>query len=133
MDLDGVDEPHVCFRFYDWDSAGQVNIYGIKYGKGIFTGVKEKQITLRPNTAFICSPSVVRTVAEIKFNVFQKVNISLDLYNNIGRLVQNIYAGERAPGTYFQKVSLKNLPCGVYHLLLRMPHGATTRKIVKIE
>jgi hypothetical protein len=124
--LDNNDQPHVCYP------AQTSNGY-FKYAKGNFTGIEENNVTSQLNIALICLPNITKTDAKIMYALLERTNISLNLYDNSGRLVKNIYAGERAAGTYFQKVSLKDLPCGVYHLLLKTPGKTITRKIVKLE
>ncbi|GAI77740.1 unnamed protein product, partial [marine sediment metagenome] len=101
--LDNNDRPHVCYPAAD--------IY-FKYAKGTFTGIEENNVTSQLNIAFICLPNITKTDVKIMYVLLERTKISLSLYDNLGRLVKNIYAGERAAGTYFQKVSLKDFPCG---------------------
>ncbi|MGB3479184.1 MAG: T9SS type A sorting domain-containing protein [bacterium] len=124
--LDNNDQPHVCYP------AQTSNGY-FKYAKGTFTGIEENNVRSQLNVALICFPSLTKTNATLRYTLPQEAKISLSLYDNLGRLTKNIYAGERTAGTYSQKVSLKELPCGVYHLLLKTPGKTITRKIVKLE
>ncbi len=108
-------------------------VYLIKTDSLGNAGIEENNVTSQLNIALICIPSLTKTNATLRYTLPQEAKISLSVYDNLGRLVKNIYAGERAAGTYFQKVSLKDLPCGVYHLLLKTPGKTITKKIVKLE
>jgi hypothetical protein len=120
--VDGLSNPHVSYE------SGY-----LLYAKGTFTEIEENNVTSQLNVALICIPSLTKTNATLRYTLPQEAKISLSLYDNLGRLVKNIYAGERAAGTYSQKASLKNLPCGVYHLLLKTPGKTITKKIVKLK
>lgn len=131
--LDNNDNPHVCFNFFEYDSSQQIDINILKYAKGNFTGVEEKHVIKFPNVSLACSPNLIRTETLIKYTLDQKTKISLNLYDNSGRLVKRIFDGEKGVGIYTETVSLRNYPSGIYHLLLKTPDSIIKRKIVFIK
>lgn len=103
--IDNVDQPHVSFRFSDWDSIHQDNFAGLKYAKGTFVSVDEEEVT------------------EIETGTFREIIFSGPLhlpegkecrvFDIIGRVVT---PDKIRPGVYFVEID-----------------GEITKKVVKIR
>jgi hypothetical protein len=132
--LDNVDQPHVFFRFSDWDSVGQVNFCGIKYAKGTFTGVEETSSML-PGARFELRvyPNPSRGTAKIAYDLHKHSEIALSIYDVAGVMVEQIKQGYLGPGYYREEVNTKYLSSGVYFIVLKQDNDKVTRKFLVVK
>ncbi len=114
-------EPYNCFR-----------IWGVFYPP---VGIQENDtmVSISNGNLLQILSNPIKTDAIIKYILLQKTRVSLDLYDNSGRLIKRIYDGEKPNGTYSKKISLKEYSNGVYHLLLKTPDRVISRKLVLIK
>jgi hypothetical protein len=125
-------------RVFDFDNNGlaeivisgnnETKIYEYRPG-----GVKEQYAAPQLNVSLVCSPTLTTAITMIKYTLPQKTKVSLNLYDNLGRLVKKIFAGKKPAGIYSGRLSLHDQPNGVYHLLLQTPKKIITRKVIKIK
>lgn len=76
----------------------------------------------RPN------PASARTT--IAFRIDRPGRVSLRLYDSQGRLVRDIFGGERSAGEYTESIDAGRLAAGTYYYELRTPAGVETKKLV---
>lgn len=82
----------------------------------------------QPGTPIISSmaisPNPASINAEISFELAETSNVKVELYNNSGRFLKNLYVG-KAQGRKVNKVSfsLNNIPIGVYFVKLTTARG----------
>lgn len=84
-----------------------------------------QNLTVRPNP-------VMKNLM-IHYNMIHKGSVSLRLYDNAGRLVKDLYTGEKSAGNYTECYFLKDLPGGVYHLLLKTEGISLQQKFIIIK
>jgi len=77
--------------------------------------------------------SPVREDLLIWYGISQKTRVSLNVYDNSGRLIKNLYEGEKEAGVYSEKISLRNYSDGIYFLILITSKGMHRRKFVVIR
>lgn len=94
---------------------------------------EEKLFIVQPKISLICAPNPMKNDCIINYVILRKEKFFLNLYDNSGRLVKKIFNGEKTPGTYSEKISLKEYPNGVYHLLLRTLDVIIKRKVVHVK
>ena len=75
-------------------------------------------------------PTVVANVAKIKFAVAKRVRASLELTDEKGSLVKKISSAYFEPGVREVELNVKNLPAGVYFVLLKSDSSLLTAKII---
>jgi hypothetical protein len=81
---------------------------------------------------FNVSPNPFVSSTNIKFNLSEDANVSVELYNYMGMLLKSLYKGSVSAGT---DVTLHLLPdasleAGTYLLILRTNHGIKVRHII---
>jgi len=97
-------------------------------------GINEKRsVIYQRNFSFVCKPNIIRNEATIKFVIPRKTDITLTLHDITGKTVRKIFDGEKTEGAYCKKISLKNHPCGVYFLILKVGNSTITRKLLLIR
>lgn len=78
-------------------------------------------------------PNPFNPVTTISFNLPERMNIDLAVYNMLGERVAVIYSGERPAGTSFIDFKADNLSSGVYIYSLKTPQGIYTKKLMLLK
>jgi len=95
----------------------------------------------QPNASFLLKqnyPNPFNQTTEIVFSLTRSADISLDIYNTLGRLVKNLKSGFHEATTHNiewdgRNRSGKEVASGVYFYRLRTPIGSNTRQMVLIR
>ncbi len=87
--------------------------------------------TVAPETfKFDVTPNPAAGFTTINFELDQRENVTIDLYNVVGSLVAQTNLGNVATGAYNQNIALDNLAPGVYMVSLRAGDKVATQKLV---
>ena len=74
------------------------------------------------------NPNPFRSFTTISFNIKEPSNVTLTLYDMLGRKLQTIFSGYRIAGLYEEEMSAENLPSGVYFFKLVAGNQKETQK-----
>lgn len=80
-----------------------------------------------------CAPNPARDLAEFTFRVNAEIHVSLNLYDEGGRLVTSIVDGYFAPGMHRTLASLSNIPPGLYIYQMTAGQFRQAKKLVVIK
>jgi hypothetical protein len=86
-----------------------------------FTGVNEdlKNIALRlQSTEILVSPNPCKSIANILYTIPSESKITINLYDVAGKLVRNLFTGQKHVGNYRFQWLNQNTPPGVYFVSL---------------
>lgn len=133
LNLDVNNEPHICFGFHEWDSIVQAEVYGIKYGKGVLTGIEEDLMGYSHGMDLKCVPDIVTGEIRISFVLEKSSYVSLMFYDACGRNVMKVFNDITHAGFYVQKIDLSPFSAGVYFVQLTTSDQTTTTKVVKVK
>lgn len=86
------------------------------------------EVTLHQNY-----PNPFNPETNIKFELTSQGEVSLSIYNSLGKEVQNIFAGKLTPGSYSFKWNAANLPSGVYFYKLQTETSSAVKKMLLIK
>ncbi|HYM20033.1 MAG TPA: aryl-sulfate sulfotransferase [Candidatus Kapabacteria bacterium] len=76
-----------------------------------------KQISPSPAAAsLLCVPDPVNTHAEIRFSTFCSGEVSVVLYDELGKQVRQLFDGDLSAGSYTAALDADGLTNGVYHV-----------------
>ena len=78
-------------------------------------------------------PNPFNPVTKIKFSLKKKSNVSLRVYNVIGREVCDQYQKELESGIYEYTFDMKNLPSGVYFYKISTPEFINIKKMILLK
>ena len=82
---------------------------------------------------YSAAPNPFNSTTSISYLLPIASNISLDLYNLSGQLVNSMYKGYKQAGVYSVTISADNLPSGLYFISLKASDKVLTRKIMLIR
>lgn len=90
---------------------------------------------LKPENSGIinCYPNPFNPVTTLSYNLKNTDNISLDLYNNQGQIVKELFKGKKDQGFHQQKVDCQNFSSGIYYIKLKTENQTFTQKINLIK
>lgn len=100
----------------------------------IITGIKSEYTTgtgkfqLYQNYPNPFNPSTL-----ISFYIPERVNVSLKIYNEIGKEISVIFSGELSQGNYSKFWNGENFPAGVYYYTLRSGNFSETKKLLLLK
>ncbi|EFK97284.1 hypothetical protein LDC_0678 [sediment metagenome] len=84
----------------------------------------------RKGEKFGVYPNPVSGEAEIYFTTDTYKDISIDLFDLSGNKAEEIYSGEKAPGTYHIPWRTGNIPAGAYLCRMRAGREIHTRVVI---
>ncbi|WP_235296942.1 T9SS type A sorting domain-containing protein [Portibacter marinus] len=89
-------------------------------------------IELDPQDVFelLAYPNPAQSEINIEFEIKKRGSVSMDLYDNQGRLVRNLVTRKLAKGKHFVTENISNLQNGFYYLRLKQDNQSTLRKII---
>jgi len=79
---------------------------------------------------FEVTPNPATGFTMVNFELEQRENVRIDLYNVVGTLISQADLGDVATGTYNQNIALDNLSPGIYLVSLRAGDKVATQKLV---
>ena len=105
---------------------------GIYRFKAPVTNVKAEEIP----TKFMLHqnyPNPFNSMTTIEFEIPEKVNVKLKVYNIVGREIETLVDKELEPGKYKFNFNANNLPSGIYLYTLKTPKFVKTKKMILIK
>ena len=78
-------------------------------------------------------PNPVTTESSLDYTLSQNANIEITLVDASGKEISRLYSGMQTAGSHIQKIDAKNLPSGVYQVVLRSGDIMLTRSINVIK
>jgi hypothetical protein len=80
-----------------------------------------------------CMPTFVKEGTTIKYGVPEKNNVDLAVYNIIGARIRTIMNEMLTPGYYEDTFSARDLPSGVYFIVLRQGEDKVSQKFLLVR
>ncbi len=124
-----------CAILHDRDNDGDLDITGTDEGDDvllIYTNpgpVAVRDPALRQIEMQV-TPNPASDQINVVFSLDEREPITLQLYNNEGKLVQPLFSGEVLPGSQAFNFSLGHLPKGIYQCHLRGDHFFAIERLV---
>ncbi|MCC6724396.1 MAG: T9SS type A sorting domain-containing protein, partial [Saprospiraceae bacterium] len=97
---------------------------------GNYTYSPIRQVNFKGDNIVHVYPNPVGEIAYFEFTLSNQEKLSLDLLDNVGRVVGQIAADEFASGTYKFAENISHLPNGIYYYRLKTGLGAEIGKFV---
>lgn len=94
------------------------------------TAVETQDNTAKEYRLFQNYPNPFNPLTKISFSIPESQNISLTIFNFLGKEVKNIFNGFLLKGRYIFDFDAKNFPTGIYFYRLKTNHFTQTRKMV---
>jgi hypothetical protein len=107
--------------------------YSPALSAGYFTSVEKennypKEMSLKQNYPNPFNPSTT-----IEFSLVSVTNISLRIYDSIGREIRELAGGSYTPGNYKIEFNAAELPSGIYFYTLNAGSFSETRKLILLK
>jgi hypothetical protein len=103
---------------------------------GVILPVEEKEKSNEIPTSFVLYqnyPNPFNPSTTIEFDIPERTNVKLIIYDILGREVETLIDKELEPGKYKINFTATNLPSGVYFYTLRTPKFTKTNKMLLIK
>jgi hypothetical protein len=78
-------------------------------------------------------PNPFNPSTRIQFDLATRSNVTLDVFDILGRHVQSLVRQELAAGTYGVTFDAKENPSGIYYAVLRTDNRVETRKMILVR
>ena len=78
-------------------------------------------------------PNPVSSQFSIEFTLYNDSHISLEFYDILGNLIENVANGNFTIGNYQFDIKTDALVQGIYFIILKTDYGSETKKVIKIE
>jgi hypothetical protein len=105
----------------------------LEFNKHIVTNIKLQPVIPSNISLSQNYPNPFNPITRINFEVPQKTQIDLTIYDVEGRKIQNIIKGEYLPGLYSVEFDGSSLSSGVYFYQLKSSFGFLTKKMLLIK
>lgn len=105
----------------------------LEFNKHIVTNIKSQSVIPSNISLSQNYPNPFNPITRINFEVPQKTQIDLTIYDVGGRKIQNIIKGEYLPGLYSVEFDGSFLSSGVYFYQLKSSFGFLTKKMLLIK
>ena len=140
---DGIKQTNIL-SFLLWDICLSDNKSGTIVGDGGailhttnsgISFIKNEPDNLTPNEFYLYQnyPNPFNLTTIIKIKLLFGMNISLVVYDLIGRKIKIIFEGFKEPGEYKYEFSGNNLSSGVYFYQLKTKYGAKNNKLLMVK
>lgn len=99
-------------------------------------GAKHPLIVEAPPEQFALEPIAPNPTsrrATIEYALPRETDVTIDVYDVLGRRVQVLTEGTKAPGTYHASFEADRLPSGVYFVRMRTDSFAKTRRVTVVR
>ncbi len=84
----------------------------------------------RPGLRIDLSPNPASSHAVIRYDLFEKQRVSLELVNHTGQSVRRFFDENQAAGPHQARLDLNGLPSGIYYCRLKAKAGSAVRRLV---
>ena len=99
-----------------------------------FTGVQKETKPKTANFALAQNyPNPFNSKTTIRFELFCKSNVTIDVYNTMGEVVASLLSKELGKGSHQINWDGKDLPSGIYYYRLRAASMSQTKKLVLLR
>jgi len=98
-----------------------------------FLGIEEDKEGHKTILDLIAAPNPAHGYTDVSYTVPEAGDVSLILYNLIGQAVKKIYHGNQSSGKYDFSLDARDLPQGMYFLVLRSNNTRTAKSVVIIN
>lgn len=78
-------------------------------------------------------PNPFNPETAISFSIPERSNVSLKIFDGLGKEVTEIYNGELTPGKYTKYWNAENHPAGVYYYRMKTDNFSDTKKLVLVK
>ncbi len=92
------------------------------------TGLEE--LTLKENISLKILPNPASELQVIAYTLTTSGNVSVDLINGTGQLVQRIFSGHQTKGTYQFQQAVSTLPTGIYYYKVMVEGEPYLEKVI---
>ena len=92
------------------------------------TGITAKEYSLKQNY-----PNPFNPVTSIQFNIPSKSNVTLKVFNSLGKEIVELMNEVKSEGSYEVKFDAANLPSGVYYYKLSSDNFSETKKMILLK
>jgi hypothetical protein len=96
-------------------------------------GIEENKTEVPNWLSMNITPNPVSHTIRLSYTLIKAGDVSLKLYNVAGRLVQTIYSGNRAAGTYTEYVDASQLANATYFVVLESDNEKITNSLVVVR
>ena len=83
--------------------------------------------------SFGVQPNPVRTQAEVRYTISEGLDITVNIFDAMGRLISSEYLGQQQAGIYNRSLDVSQLPAGIYNYSLVTSKGTLSRKFVVVK
>jgi len=119
-----------------WIGTGNGGLAVYREGGVIIIPVEVKEKSNEIPTKFALYqnyPNPFNPTTTIEFDIPERTNVKLIIYDILGREVETLVNKELEPGKYKINFTATNLPSGVYFYTLRTPKFTKTNKMLLIK
>ncbi len=110
-----------------WTNFNPINTNYDVLRHGVNVGVSNIASNLKSLTV---SPNPASNVAVVAFDLTERSNVQVGLYDITGKLVKEVFNGEKPSSTYAFNIDLTNVQSGLYFVRVASAAGQVTAKIV---
>ncbi len=79
------------------------------------------------------APNPVYSEAQVRYSLSESLNVTLNIFDMNGRLLQTTYLGNQPMGEHTFRLDVSNLPQGIYNYSLLTPKGIMTQRFVVVK
>jgi agmatine/peptidylarginine deiminase len=93
----------------------------------------EDDMVQRNNHLFTAYPNPAKEFVNINFQIIEKADIKLNIYDGLGKLVYRENHDQIKPGVYTSEVNIESLPQGIYFYSLVINNKTSLSKKLRID
>lgn len=83
--------------------------------------------------SFTIIPNPARDLAEVNYSLDATLDVTLNIYDATGRLIQSQYAGKQNEGAYTYPLDVSRLAAGLYNYSIVTPQGILTKRFTVVK
>ena len=129
--LDNDNDPNICFEFMNLDTT---EIKHLRFAKGTFVGIEEYKIgKIEKELELQVFPNPTTRRVNIQYTISVQSDIELTIYDVTGARKKSIQHEAQPSGWYQEKLDVRNLPSGVYFVVLRQGYEKVSKKFLLVR
>jgi hypothetical protein len=78
-------------------------------------------------------PNPFNPVTKIKYSIKDKTDVTINIYNNLGQLIKELFFGEKSAGQYEIQLDMSEFSTGLYYYQLSSNNYVQTRKLLLMK
>ncbi|MCF8369976.1 MAG: T9SS type A sorting domain-containing protein [Bacteroidales bacterium] len=117
--------PACCFKECDRILDDKIDIGAYEQS------ILEIDEQVKPAQSIIAYPNPFSSTIYINFKISEATDVSIQIYNNLGQMVDVLKKGKMQPGKYSTKWNAEVQPQGIYFIHLQSGDEIFTQKIIK--